>query len=364
MFFPSVSKALVSIVTAVIVMIPCGLESGISAETTNHLPAPSALSIEKTTSTHVEVSHSGPKYKPGSSTKDITATLPNILLGTTGPSALWLNEALSELNYLPLKFTPSGGAGFTPSSNANTSGNTNGTTTANDSGTSGSAQTGLGGTGQGSPASKSTQIPVSTQLAEGLQNGVLSPLAGTWTWSSVYPASLTSLWDPSTASVITQGAIMSFEHAHGLAVDGIAGPLVYAALGKALMNNQVNPSTYTYVTVAKTGSETLNVWRSGHVVYSTLANTGISESPTPNGTWPIYLRLKSQTMQGKTPSGATYSDPGVPWISYFYQGCAIHGYPRNTYGSPQSLGCVELPLGVAQNVYNLLDYGTLVTVGQ
>lgn len=38
------------------------------------------------------------------------------------------------------------------------------------------------------------------------------------------------------------------------------------------------------------------------------------------------------------------------------------GRSRTSYGYPQSLGCVELPLGQEATAYKYLTYGTLVTV--
>jgi len=66
-------------------------------------------------------------------------------------------------------------------------------------------------------------------------------------------------------------------------------------------------------------------------------------------------------MQGVNPNGTPYADP-VHWINYFDGGEAVHGFPRASYGFPQSLGCVELPLNVAPIVYSHVHYGTLVTV--
>jgi lipoprotein-anchoring transpeptidase ErfK/SrfK len=40
----------------------------------------------------------------------------------------------------------------------------------------------------------------------------------------------------------------------------------------------------------------------------------------------------------------------------------VHGFLRGSYGSPQSLGCVELPYAAAGTAYQLMNYGTLVTV--
>ena len=56
-----------------------------------------------------------------------------------------------------------------------------------------------------------------------------------------------------------------------------------------------------------------------------------------------------------------YADP-VSWVSYFTGGSAVHYISRGSYGSPQSLGCVELPLDAAKAAYLYLPYGTLVTV--
>lgn len=155
---------------------------------------------------------------------------------------------------------------------------------------------------------------------------------------------------------------MSFERNHGIAVDGVAGPQVWRTLLQAATAYQVDPHGYSYVLVTKSQPERLVLWYQGQDVYSFPANTGIAQSPTPNGTWPVYLRFTSQTMSGQNPNGTHYSDPGVPWVNYFYQGDAVHGFIRSSYGYAQSLGCVELPVPDAQDVWNYIHYGTLVTV--
>jgi hypothetical protein len=40
----------------------------------------------------------------------------------------------------------------------------------------------------------------------------------------------------------------------------------------------------------------------------------------------------------------------------------VHYFPRGSYGSQQSLGCVELPYSSAEQAYPYLTYGSLVTV--
>ena len=72
--------------------------------------------------------------------------------------------------------------------------------------------------------------------------------------------------------------------------------------------------------------------------------------------------VKVATMKGVNPDGSHYSDPGVPWVSYFHGGDALHGFVRGSYGWPQSLGCVEMPPSNAATVYPYTPIGTLVTV--
>jgi lipoprotein-anchoring transpeptidase ErfK/SrfK len=67
-------------------------------------------------------------------------------------------------------------------------------------------------------------------------------------------------------------------------------------------------------------------------------------------------------MTGTNPDGSKYSDPGIPWVSYFNGGDALHGFVRGSYGFPQSDGCVEMPPSHAEVVYPLTPIGTLVTV--
>jgi lipoprotein-anchoring transpeptidase ErfK/SrfK len=67
-------------------------------------------------------------------------------------------------------------------------------------------------------------------------------------------------------------------------------------------------------------------------------------------------------MSGTNPDGSHYSDPGVPWVNYFSAGSAVHGFPRSSYGFPQSVGCLELPIPTAKTVFGLISYGTLVNV--
>jgi lipoprotein-anchoring transpeptidase ErfK/SrfK len=124
----------------------------------------------------------------------------------------------------------------------------------------------------------------------------------------------------------------------------------------------VDSAPYNYVFVSKTLPETTTVYSNGAAVYSTRANTGVAGAPTADGTFPVYLRYKVTTMSGTNPDGSKYVDPGIPWVSYFNGGDALHGFVRGSYGYPQSDGCVEMPPANAAVVYPLTPIGTLVTV--
>ena len=188
-------------------------------------------------------------------------------------------------------------------------------------------------------------------------------LAGTfsWRWDGL-PTSLTSLWSQGQPNVITQGAIMRFQDAHGLATDGQAGPQLWSALLADAAASKATTDPYNFAVVSMSVPQHLAVWSNGAVAKTAAVNTGISASPTDVGTWPVYLRYRTQTMRGTNPDGTKYEDPGVPFVTYFYKGEALHGFIRPSYGTPQSLGCVEMTFADAEAVWPLTPIGTLVTV--
>ena len=231
---------------------------------------------------------------------------------TKSYSTLRLQQLLAQLGYLPMTWTPSG-------------------TT---------------------PAASSTNA----QLSAAFQ-----PPAGTFSWQGHWPRVLTSQWTVGTPNSLVTGAIRAFESQRGLTMDGVAGPTVWRDLMRAAAKGHTNPAGYTYALASKASPETLTIWHNGHVVLHTLANTGISVAPTADGTYPVYLRYPFQIMKGTNPDGSKYADP-VQNVSYFNGGDAVHYFPRATFGWPQSLGCVELPLAQSAVAYKYLTYGSLVTV--
>lgn len=183
-----------------------------------------------------------------------------------------------------------------------------------------------------------------------------------WRWPDQPPA-LTSLFVQGEDDVLTQGAVMMFEGLHNLATDGIAGPDVWGDLLRATATHQVDPNPWDWVYVQKTPEpETLYVYSRGKMVFQTDANTGATGFTTPDGSYPVYLHWATATMTGKNPDGTTYDDKGVLWVSYFYKGDALHTFFRGGYGTPQSLGCVEMPTAAAATVWPYTPVGTVVTI--
>ena len=229
-------------------------------------------------------------------------------------SQLRLQQLLAELGYLPLRWQP--------------------------------ATTDGGGT-------------VTSQIA-----AAAAPPQGRFTWRyASTPASLVGLWRAGGENAVSRGAIMAFESDHDLATDGDASRSVWQALIAATLAGSRSSSGYSYVIVHRDGRpQTLVLWHNGQSILTTPANTGIPAAPTVFGTFPVYARFTVTTMKGTNPDGTKYSDPGIPWVSYFNGGDAIHGFTRASYGSPQSLGCVELPASEAAKVWPYTPIGTLVTV--
>lgn len=233
---------------------------------------------------------------------------------TTGVPIARVQQLLAELHYLPLRFT--------------------------------------GPTGQyaDEEPTKAALVPPAVE-----------PGSFSWSYKDI-PPQLSSLWQVGQDNVITVGAIMHFESVSGLPSDGVAGPDVWAALTSAAAQRSYDPAPYDYLIASEVLPEKLEVWRDGSYIYQTLVNTGVTGATTQPGTFPVYARYPVTEMKGTDPDGEKYDIPDVPWVAYFNGGDAVHGFPRYSYGWPQSNGCVELPIANAEVVFGMDPIGTLVTV--
>lgn len=291
-----------------------------------------------------------------------TVPLPAATTGsfTIAPgSTLRLQQLLAGLGYLPLSFTPAGSTSSAPASSSSTASTAPaGSTSASNPGSTSTS------TGSTSTSTGSTSSPVATGNG-GSPGGPFSssPVPGSFSWRFAdTPASLVSLWHEGSDNVITRAAVMAFESVHNLGVDATAGPQVWTALLVAASAGQANPNPYNYLMVNQGLPESIKVWSKGQVIATSPVNTGVPGAITATGTFPVFERFASTTMRGTNPDGSTYADPGVPWVAYFNGGDAVHGFPRDSYGYPQSDGCVELPIDNAKVIWGMDPIGTLVTV--
>lgn len=254
-----------------------------------------------------------------------------------GVPELRLEQLLAELDYLPVQFDPSP----TPLPPHEALGH---------------ISSAMAAKASGNPLAIDDESTTPNTVVLAAQPGSFS-----WRYPNM-PASLASLWQPGVDTALIQGAIMAFQSDHGLDDNGKITSAFWADLLNAVAARQVNTAPYDYLEVSTALPETLSVWRGGTVIYRSLTNTGIGVAPTALGTYPVYARYVSTTMSGYNPDGSYYDDPGIPDVAYFNGGDAVHGFPRASYGFPQSLGCVELPYSAAAVVFNYDPIGTLVTV--
>lgn len=89
--------------------------------------------------------------------------------------------------------------------------------------------------------------------------------------------------------------------------------------------------------------------------------SGAPATPTVVGTFRVYHKNPLMTMRGFNADGTRYETPDVPSSSFFHRGYALHGAPwRSSFGYSASHGCINLPVGVAEWVYDWATIGTPV----
>ena len=264
------------------------------------------------------------------------------------------DQILATLRYLPVSFKPTVRK-ITPPTTTTTTTTTTITTTTNPVTTTTTI-----------PPTTTTTIPPTTTTTAPKKTKHVSPTKlqkGTFPWRfNSLPSALRALWRVGTNNVVLQGALMRFQSVQGMITTGAMDGATWTSLVHAALSDQRDPMSYNDVVVDQALPEKLKLYQNGKVTFVTLVNTGVASAPTENGTYPVYVRYVTTTMSGFYSDGSSYSDPGIPWVSYFHGGDALHGFIRSSYGFPQSLGCVEMPFVDAQTLWPHTPIGTLVTV--
>ena len=215
------------------------------------------------------------------------APVSEIAWSTPPASMMRLEQLLAQQGYLPLKWTPSGAG-----------------------------------------------VP---RVARAQLAAAVHPPRGRFSWRYPNtPPQLEAQWREGNPNAIIRGAVMMFEDEHGLAVDGLAGPLVWRALLADALSGRRHTAPYSYVFVHTQEPQKLTLWSAGHVVLTSPGNTGIPSRPTKAGTFEVFEHIRVGTMSGTNPDGSHYHDPGIRDISYFNGGDAIHEFPRASFGTPRA----------------------------
>lgn len=94
---------------------------------------------------------------------------------------------------------------------------------------------------------------------------------------------------------------------------------------------------------------------------------GAAETPTVLGKYAVYLKYNVQDMRGTNFDGTPYLTKGVPWVTYFHQGYAIHGAPWRSvfglgHGGSGTHGCINTPTHHAKWIYDWSQMGDPVVV--
>ncbi len=253
------------------------------------------------------------------------------------------DQFLATLRYLPVAFKPT---------TSMTTPTTTTTTTTTPPASTTTTSTTIPSTTTTTTTTPQPKPPAPTALRSG---------SFVWRYPSL-PSAVRSQWSVGTDNVVLKGALMSFQRVEGLTTTGSMNAATWHALTQAVVQDHRDPSGYDYVYVSKTLPEHLELYVNGKVVFTSPVNTGVSAAPTVDGTFPVYLRFTTTTMSGMLPNGQPYHDTGIPWVSYFNGGDALHGFIRSSYGWPQSLGCVEMPFSEAAVLWPHTPIGTLVSV--
>lgn len=95
-----------------------------------------------------------------------------------------------------------------------------------------------------------------------------------------------------------------------------------------------------------------------NVFMETKISSGLPRTPTPQGEFRIWIKLRATKMSGGSGRNYYYL-PNVPYVMFFsndtlpsWKGYGLHGtYWHNDFGNPRSHGCVNLPTEKAKELY-------------
>ncbi|MGB4136859.1 MAG: L,D-transpeptidase family protein, partial [Microbacterium sp.] len=111
------------------------------------------------------------------------------------------------------------------------------------------------------------------------------------------------------------------------------------------------------------GAQMTYLFENEQVVRSWAISSGMDATPTHQGEFRVYAHVEIQDMKGENADGTPYVTEDVPWVTYFNGDEAFHGtYWHENFGNQMSHGCVNMPIGAAEYLYNWAPTGLEVWV--
>lgn len=95
-------------------------------------------------------------------------------------------------------------------------------------------------------------------------------------------------------------------------------------------------------------------WEGNKKVYDFIIASGKPWTPTPEGEFRVWIKLRYHTMEGGSKIlGDYYRLPNVPYVMYFKDGYGIHGtYWHDDWGHAITHGCVNMKTEDAAQLFN------------
>jgi lipoprotein-anchoring transpeptidase ErfK/SrfK len=112
-------------------------------------------------------------------------------------------------------------------------------------------------------------------------------------------------------------------------------------------------------------TQTTTLLEGDQVVANYVISSGKPETPTPPGSYEVYLKVGEQTMRGTEVDGTPYAIPNVTWVTYFSGDYGFHTaywLDESQIGAPQSHGCINMREPESHFIYDWTAYGTKVIV--
>lgn len=127
-------------------------------------------------------------------------------------------------------------------------------------------------------------------------------------------------------------------------------------------DDRYNPNEEFWMEIDLTAQHA-TVYSGSTVVIETLVSTGRAGWDTPEGTFYVNRKIRLHDMSGNA-QGESWHVPDVPWSLYFTNnGHAIHGaYWHDNFGTELSHGCINLPLDIAEWIYDRAEVGMRIEI--